>query len=152
MGSISPPSITTSMAYASDTTYPCICLAKLNAHWPTAKPPFDQATGEFTKWSIKLDIFLQQSGLDQYIFTLEKNPSRLIMQPDSVAEPNVYANWLSNNDLIISIICAAVSESKLEGLKTNRTAKECYNALKARKTGGTGLPSPFNLCTNQGTY
>ncbi|KAG6887366.1 hypothetical protein C0992_012605 [Termitomyces sp. T32_za158] len=117
---------------STDTSYPRIRLAKLNAHWPAAEPPFDRATGEFSKWSTKLEIFLQQSGLNRYIFASERNPSRLITQPNETMEPNVYANWLSNNDLIIGVICAAVSEAEQEGLETDGSAKECYDALKAR--------------------
>ncbi|KAG6880146.1 hypothetical protein C0992_005230 [Termitomyces sp. T32_za158] len=88
-------------------------------------------TSEFTKWLTKLEIFLQQSGLDQYIFALEKSPNRLIRQPNPRNKPNAYANWLSNNDLIIGIIRAAISEGKQEGLETDGFAKECYNTLKA---------------------
>ncbi|KAG6892658.1 hypothetical protein C0993_003310, partial [Termitomyces sp. T159_Od127] len=47
-------------------------------------------------------------------------------------EPVAYANWLTNNDLIIGVIQAAVSDAEQEGLVTDGTAKECYNALKAR--------------------
>lgn len=125
------PNVTGSTALSSDATYPRIRLTKLNAHWPATEPPFDRTTGEFTKWSTKLNIFLQQSGLDRYIFASDKNPSRLITQPDPITEPNAYANWLSNNDLIIGVIRAAVSESEQEGLETDGSAKECYDALKA---------------------
>ncbi|KAG6877663.1 hypothetical protein C0992_009552 [Termitomyces sp. T32_za158] len=116
---------------STDASYPCIRPAKLNAHWPSTIPLFDRATGEFVKWSNKLEIFLQQSGLDRYIFAPENKPSRLIIEPDPVAEPVAYANWLANNDLIIGVIRAAVSDAEQEGLVTDGTAKECYNALKA---------------------
>ncbi|KNZ81329.1 hypothetical protein J132_02019 [Termitomyces sp. J132] len=126
MGSISPTSIAISM----DSSYLQIWLTKLNAHWPASEPPFNCTTSEFTKWSTKLEIFLQQSSLDQYIFASEKNPNRLIRKPDPETEPNAYANWLSNNGLIISIIHAAVSEAEQEGLETYGFAKECYDTLK----------------------
>ncbi|KAG6899498.1 hypothetical protein C0995_005817 [Termitomyces sp. Mi166 len=71
-----------------DGSCPQIWLTKLNAHWLASEPPFNRATGEFTKWSMKLEIFLQQSGLDQYIFASEKNPDRLIRKPDPETEPN----------------------------------------------------------------
>lgn len=116
---------------SNDSTYPRIRHAKLNAHWPATEPPFDRTTGEFIKWSTKLEIFLQQSGLDRYIFTSEKNPKRLITQPDPSTEPNAYNNWLSNNDLIIGVICAAISDAEQEGLETDGTTKECYDALKS---------------------
>lgn len=44
----------------------------------------------------------------------------------------IYTNWLSNNNLIIGVIRAAISEAEFEGLKTDVMAKEYYNALKAR--------------------
>lgn len=123
---------TSKLAMSADMTYLRIRLAKLNAHWPANEPPFDRATGEFSKWSNKLEIFLQQSGLDRYIFVSDKNPNRLITEPNEATEPNAYSNWLSNNDLIIGVIRAAVSEAEQEGLETDGTAKECYDALKTR--------------------
>ncbi|KAH0591450.1 hypothetical protein H2248_001526 [Termitomyces sp. 'cryptogamus'] len=101
-GSISP--------MATDAAYPHICPAKLNAHWPTTIPPFDWATSKFMKWLNKLKIFLQQSGLDQYIFAFENKPDCLITEPSTSKELVAYANWLANNDLIVGIIRAAVSD------------------------------------------
>ncbi|KAG5334214.1 hypothetical protein C0989_003974 [Termitomyces sp. Mn162] len=130
MGSDSPePSSTMS---ATDATYSQICPTKLNAHWPSSIAPFDHTTGEFTKWSNKLEIFLQQSGLNKYIFAPESKPDCLITEPNASIEPIAHANWLANNDLIIGVIQAAISEAEQDGLKTDRSAKECYNALKAR--------------------
>lgn len=120
-----------SLLQSADTSYLRIRPAKLNAHWPALETPFDCATGEFSKWSTNLEIFLQQSGLNRYIFAPVTRPDRLIAQPDPSTEPNAYANWLSNNDLIISVIRAAVSDAEQEGLATDGTAKECYNALKS---------------------
>lgn len=39
---------------------------------------------------------------------------------------------MSNNNLIIGVIRATVSDAEQEGLATDGTAKECYDALKAR--------------------
>lgn len=131
MGSVSPATPPTT-AMNNDTLYPRVRPTKLNAHWPSTEPPFDWATGKFTKWSTKLEIFLQQSGLDRYIFASEKKPDRLITSPNPHTEPNAYGNWLANNDLIIGVIRTAISEAKQEGLETDGTAKEYYDALKMR--------------------
>ena len=120
-----------SIPHTTDAFYPQICCAKLNTHWPASETPFDHAMGEFSKWSTKLEIFLQQSSLNQYIFGPMTKPNHLILQPNSKTEANVYANWLSNNNLIISVIQAAVSDAEQEGLVMDGTAKECYNALKS---------------------
>lgn len=127
MGSVSPPNV--SSLSTTDSTYPRVRLAKLNAHWPSTEVKFDRTTGEFTKWSIRLEIFLQQSGLDRYIFG---KAERLVTEPDRVTEPVAHANWLSNNDLIIGVIRAAISDAEQEDLNTDGSAKECYDALKAR--------------------
>ncbi|KAH0586391.1 hypothetical protein H2248_007629 [Termitomyces sp. 'cryptogamus'] len=71
---------------STDTAYSRIRLAKLNTHWPASETLFDRTMGEFTRWSTKLEIFLQQSGLDRYIFAPEKKPERLITQPDLKTE------------------------------------------------------------------
>ncbi|KAG6859908.1 hypothetical protein C0995_002118 [Termitomyces sp. Mi166 len=86
---------------------------------------------EFTKWSTKLKIFLQQSGLDCYIFVPKKKPKHLISPPNPNTKPVAYANWLSNNDLIISVSHAAMSNAEQEGLYTDGTAKG-YDTLKLR--------------------
>lgn len=126
MGSLSPATP------AEDSAHPRIWAVKLNAHWPASETPFDRATGEFSKWSTKLEIFLQQTGLDRYIFAPSSRPERLITEPDHTTEPIAHSNWLSNNDLIIGVIRAAISDAEQEGLTTDGTAKECYDALKAR--------------------
>ncbi|KAG5723846.1 hypothetical protein E4T56_gene9843 [Termitomyces sp. T112] len=96
---------------STDAAYSRIRLAKLNTHWPASETLFDRTMGEFTRWSTKLEIFLQQSGLDRYIFAPEKKPERLITQPDPKTEHCL---------------------RKLEGLDTDGMAKECYDTLKAR--------------------
>ncbi|KAG6863682.1 hypothetical protein C0993_010652, partial [Termitomyces sp. T159_Od127] len=98
----------------TDAAYPRICPAKLNAHWLSTILPFDRTTGKFAKWSNKLEIFLQQSGLDRYIFAPDSKPDRLITEPSESKEPVAHANWLANNDLIVGVICAAVSEAEQE--------------------------------------
>ncbi|KAG6901336.1 hypothetical protein C0995_013487, partial [Termitomyces sp. Mi166 len=105
-----------SIILPTNATYPFIHPAKLNAHWPASEALFNCPTGEFTKWSNKLAIFLQQSSLDHYIFAPEKKPKCLITTPNLDAEPVAHANWLANNDLIIGVICAAISEAEQEGL------------------------------------
>ncbi|KNZ77209.1 hypothetical protein J132_06204 [Termitomyces sp. J132] len=136
----------------TETTYPRICPIKLNAHWPSSEPPFDCMTGKFVKWSMKLEIFSQQSWLDHYIFTPEKKPDCLIAEPHLVTEPNAYPNWLSNNDLIIGIIHAAVSEAEQEGLIMDSTAKECYDALKAQAQCEGPVKQVALVCEALSTY
>ncbi|KAG6884079.1 hypothetical protein C0993_001602, partial [Termitomyces sp. T159_Od127] len=65
----------------TDVAYPRICLAKLNAHWLATEPLFDWTTGDFTKWSNQSEIFLQQSGLDCYVFAPQRKPELLIAEP-----------------------------------------------------------------------
>lgn len=101
---------------------------------------------------MRLEIFLQQSSLDCYVFASEKNPGCLITSPGLVAEPDVYANWLSNNNLIIGIIHAAISDAEQEGLKTNRTAKQCYDALKARAHHESLIKQVAFICKAFFTY
>lgn len=148
MRSVSPLNSTMS----ADSTYPHIHFAKLNAYWLATKPPFDYATRKFLKWSTKLEIFFQQSGLDQYIFVSEKNPSRLITQLDQIAEPNMYANWLSNNNLIIGVIHSAVSKAEQEKLETNETVKECYDSLKAHAQCEGPVKQVVLICQALSTY
>ncbi|KAH0578539.1 hypothetical protein H2248_003688 [Termitomyces sp. 'cryptogamus'] len=136
----------------TDTTYPHIHPAKLNVHWPTSMPPFDQTMGKFTKWSNKLKIFLQQSRLDHYIFVPKNKPSQLITEPSQSAKPVTHAKWLANNDLIVGIICAAISEAEKEGLLTDGSAKECYNNLKARVQSEGPVKQVALICKTLTTY
>ncbi|KAG6871054.1 hypothetical protein C0995_008741 [Termitomyces sp. Mi166 len=82
--------------------------------------------------STKLEIFLQQSRLDHYIFMPESKPDHLVTEPNPTSKPVAHTNWLTNNDLIVGVICAAISNAEQDSLKTDGTAKECYDALKAR--------------------
>ena len=75
---------------------------------------------------------MQQTGLDRYIFAPRSQPEQLVTEPDPATKPVTHSNWLSNNYLIIGVICAAISDAKQEGLTTDGTAKECYDALKAQ--------------------
>ncbi|KAG5718771.1 hypothetical protein E4T56_gene2727 [Termitomyces sp. T112] len=108
--------------------------------------------GEFMKWLMKLKIFLQQSGLDHYIFAPESKPDCLIRQPNPNTEPVVYANWLSNNNLIIGVICATVSDAKQEGLSTDGTANECYDMLKAQANCKGPVKQVTLICKALSTY
>lgn len=137
---------------STDALYPCVCSAKLNAHWLTTVSPFDCTTGEFIKWSNKLEIFLQQSGLDCYIFAPVTNPECLITEPNPSMEPVVHANWLANNGLIIGVICAAISDAEQEGLNTDGTAKECYDSLKAHAQSEGPIRQIALICEALTTY
>ncbi|KAG6871908.1 hypothetical protein C0995_014985, partial [Termitomyces sp. Mi166 len=132
MGSVSslnPPTLSIPLM-ATNAAYLHICPAKLNAHWLASKTLFDYAMSEFIKWSTKLEIFLQQSSLDCYIFAPEMKPDHLITQLNLNTEPVAYANWLSNNNLIIGMIHAAMLDAEQEELQTDGTMKECYDTLK----------------------
>lgn len=118
-----------SVLLPTDAAYPRIRAAKLNSHWPASEPPFERSNSDFAQFAIKLEIFLQQCGLDRYIFA--KAPL-LITAPSDTREPHAYDNWLCNNGLIIGVIRAAVDRSEHEGLVTSSTAKDCFDNLKKR--------------------
>ncbi|KAG6875256.1 hypothetical protein C0992_004547 [Termitomyces sp. T32_za158] len=97
----------------------------------------------------RLPLTALQTSLDRYIFAPETRPKRLVTQPNASSEPNAYSNWLSNNDLIIGIIHAAISDAEQEGLDTDGSAKECYDALKARAQNKGPVRSPNPLAPMQ---
>ncbi|KAG6824588.1 hypothetical protein H0H92_006408 [Tricholoma furcatifolium] len=120
---------TMSSVLSTDARYPHIHAAKLNAHWSSSEKLFDRLSGNFLQFSTKLEIFLQQCGLDHYIFSCKTSP--LIVAPDATTKPHTYNNWLANNGLIIGVIRTAIDHSKHNGLVTDKTAKDCYKSLKS---------------------
>ncbi|KAG6858840.1 hypothetical protein C0995_013527 [Termitomyces sp. Mi166 len=150
---------TTKAIMANNVAYPRIRPAKLNAHWLTSIAPFDRTTGEFMKWLTKLEIFLQQSRLDRYIFAPESKPKRLVTEPNQSSEPVAHANWLANinnksfealqaqpkmipaDTSLVIIMAQATSAAKSVKTPGSRAVATLSSGVFALEAGWQGRPS-----------